>query len=166
MSLTLSIYLHTNSHLHIPYDCTRLQRSLLLLPPLSFSVLYSFLPSRYVACTYLPLSVFRHYFKHCKPKYLCCFVTFSDFFSPTPPYTPLSPPPPPRSPTHPPVTLTNIQVALKGIETSGYVVASSSKAQIFGQEHQPVLKEGDLVAKKSWLTCVGKLQVSCVVHTF
>ena len=59
----------------------------------------------------------------------------------------------------PPVTLTNIQVALKGIETSGYVVASSNKAQIFGQEHQPVLKEGDLVAKKSWLACVGKLQV-------
>lgn len=61
--------------------------------------------------------------------------------------------------SHPPVTLTNIQVALKGIETSGYVVASSNKAQIFGQEHQPVLKEGDLVAKKSWLACVGKLQV-------
>ena len=45
------------------------------------------------------------------------------------------------------------------METSGYVVASSNKAQIFGQEHQPVLKEGDLVAKKSWLTCVSKLQV-------
>ena len=57
------------------------------------------------------------------------------------------------------VTLTNLQVALKGIETSGYVVASSNKAQIFGQEHQPVLKEGDLMSKKSWLACVDKLQV-------
>jgi hypothetical protein len=56
------------------------------------------------------------------------------------------------------ITLTNIQVALKGIETSGYVVASSNKAQVFGQEHQPVLTEGDLVSKNSWLTCVDKLQ--------
>lgn len=55
--------------------------------------------------------------------------------------------------------MTNIQVVLKGIETSGYVVASSNLAQLFGQEHQPVLKEGDLVAKKSWLARVNKLQV-------
>ena len=55
--------------------------------------------------------------------------------------------------------MTNIQVVLKGIETSGYIVASSNKAQIFGQEHQPVLKEGDLMAKKSWLARVDKLQV-------
>ena len=63
------------------------------------------------------------------------------------------------------VTMTNVQVALKGIETSGYVVASSNKAQVFGQEHQPVFKEGDLVCKKSWLACVDRLQVRVTSST-
>jgi hypothetical protein len=56
------------------------------------------------------------------------------------------------------ITMTNTQVVLKGIETNGYVVASSNKVQVFGQEHQPVLKEGDLVTKNSWLAYVGNLQ--------
>ena len=59
----------------------------------------------------------------------------------------------------PPVELTNIQVALQGIENWGFVVASSNITQVFGREHQPVLKEGDLVTKKSWLASVQDLQV-------
>ena len=55
-------------------------------------------------------------------------------------------------------------MVLKGVESSGYVVASSNKAQVFGQEHQPVLKEGDLVCKKSWLACVNNLQVTGSVY--
>ena len=62
------------------------------------------------------------------------------------------------------VTMTNTQVVLKGIETNGYVVASSNKVQVFGQEHQPVLKEGDLVTKNSWLAYVGNLQVSLLCN--
>ena len=57
------------------------------------------------------------------------------------------------------VTLTNTQIALQGNEKNGYILASSHIAQVFGREHEPKLKEGDLVSKKSWVGKVQELQV-------
>lgn len=59
-----------------------------------------------------------------------------------------------------PVELVNNQLALEGIEHKGFVVASSYVAQVFGCEHEPRLREGDLVNKKSWIFKLQDVQVS------
>lgn len=58
------------------------------------------------------------------------------------------------------VTLTNIQVVLQGIEQSGYVVASSHVATIFGCDHKPKMKNRVFVSKTSWVGRVQELQVT------
>ena len=60
------------------------------------------------------------------------------------------------------VTLSNTQIALQGLEKTGYILASSHIAQVFGREHEPQLNEGDLVTKKSWVAKVQELQVNMV----
>lgn len=57
------------------------------------------------------------------------------------------------------VTLTNTQIALQGDMKNGYLLASSHFTEVFGQEHEPKFKEGDLVSKKSWVGKVQELQV-------
>ena len=62
------------------------------------------------------------------------------------------------------VELTNTQLALQGVEKHGYVVASSYVAQVFGREHSPRWREGDLVSKKSWVAKVQDLQFLCTTE--
>ena len=57
------------------------------------------------------------------------------------------------------VELVNTQIALEGIEHRGVAVASSYVTQVFGCEHEPRLREGDLVTKNSWIAKVQDLQV-------
>ena len=57
------------------------------------------------------------------------------------------------------VELVNTQVTLEGIEHGGFVIASSYVAQVFGCEHEPSLREGDLVTKNSWNAKVQDVQV-------
>ena len=56
------------------------------------------------------------------------------------------------------VVLTSTQVALQGVEKAGFIVCSSYVTQIFGREHDPVWREGDLVAKNSWVAKIQDLQ--------
>ena len=60
----------------------------------------------------------------------------------------------------PTVELTNTQIALQGIEQKGFALASSHVAQVFGSEHKPQLRDGDVFPKKSWMGKVLDLQVS------
>ena len=62
-----------------------------------------------------------------------------------------------------PVELVNTQIALQGVEQKGFVLASSYVTQVRGAEHEPKVKEGDLVAKKSWIATVQDLQVCMCV---
>ncbi|XP_043232606.1 protein KIAA0100-like [Amphibalanus amphitrite] len=52
------------------------------------------------------------------------------------------------------VELVNCQVLLKGIETRGYVIITSSKSQVLQRLHRPVWRDRTLVSKTSW---VGRL---------
>ena len=54
--------------------------------------------------------------------------------------------------------MTNTQVALQGVEVKGYVICCSYIAQVFGRDHHPQLREGDLVSKRSWIAKVQDLQ--------
>jgi len=63
----------------------------------------------------------------------------------------------------PTVTLTNTQIALQGSESNGYALASSHVAQVFGRDHHPQLKDGELVVKKSWVGKIQELQVDILV---
>uniref|UniRef100_A0A1X7V154 FMP27/BLTP2/Hobbit GFWDK motif-containing RBG unit domain-containing protein n=1 Tax=Amphimedon queenslandica TaxID=400682 RepID=A0A1X7V154_AMPQE len=56
------------------------------------------------------------------------------------------------------IELTNTQVALQGVEVKGYVICCSYVAQVFGRDHHPQLREGDLVSKRSWIAKVQDLQ--------
>ena len=56
------------------------------------------------------------------------------------------------------VQLTSTQIALQGVEKAGYIVCSSYIAQLFGREHDPVWREGDLVGKNSWVAKIQDLQ--------
>ena len=76
-------------------------------------------------------------------------------------YTVTIPPTPPHTHT---VTLTNTQITLRGPESNSYVLASSHVAQVFGREHLPQLKDGDLVSKKSWVAKIQELQVRSSNH--
>ena len=62
------------------------------------------------------------------------------------------------------VELNNTQIALQGIEHKGYVVASSYMTQVLGCEHEPRLREGDLVTKKSWNARALDLQVASLIE--
>ena len=64
------------------------------------------------------------------------------------------------------VELTNTQIALQGIEHHGFVLASSSIAQVFGCDHEPRLREGDLVTKKSLICKVLDMQVAVHACTY
>ena len=66
------------------------------------------------------------------------------------------------SPT-PLVELTNSQVALQGVEVKGYIICSSYVAQVFGRDHHPQWREGDLVSKRSWIAKVQDLQYFATV---
>ena len=57
-------------------------------------------------------------------------------------------------------------MALKGVEKNGYIVCSSYIAQVFGRDHQPQLREGDLVSKSSWVAKVQDLQYFCSSDVF
>lgn len=59
------------------------------------------------------------------------------------------------------VELSNTQLAFQGVEKPGFVIASSFITQIRGHEHSPKWREGDLVAKKSWVANVQDLQFLC-----
>ena len=59
------------------------------------------------------------------------------------------------------VELRNTQAALYGVEEKGYVICTSYIAQVFGQEHEPQYREGDLVSKNSWAAKVQDLQYFC-----
>ena len=52
-------------------------------------------------------------------------------------------------------------MALQGVEKKGYIVCSSYIAQVFGRDHQPQWREGDLVSKTSWIAKVQDLQYFC-----
>ena len=57
------------------------------------------------------------------------------------------------------VELLNIQITLHGIEQSGFLIVSSNVAQIYGREHEPKVREGDLVKKTSWVSTLSDVQV-------
>ena len=59
------------------------------------------------------------------------------------------------------VTLMNTQVVLQGIEQPGYVLASSHITNVFGCDHEPRMKNGVDISKKSWVGKIQELQV-CV----
>ena len=61
------------------------------------------------------------------------------------------------------VELTNSQVALQGVEVKGYIICSSYIAQVFGRDHYPQWREGDLVSKRSWIAKVQDLQYFATV---
>lgn len=63
------------------------------------------------------------------------------------------------------ITLTNTQIALQGPENTGYALASSHVAQVFGRQHLPQFKDGDLVSKKSWVAKIQELQYFSTVGT-
>ena len=54
-------------------------------------------------------------------------------------------------------------MALQGVEKKGFVVCSSYVAQVFGREHDPQLRGGDLVTKNSWVAKVQDLQYFCTI---
>ncbi len=57
------------------------------------------------------------------------------------------------------VELVNTQVVLQGVEQVGYVVASSHLTNIIGCDHEPKMKKGVYVSKKSWVAKIQDLQV-------
>ena len=59
--------------------------------------------------------------------------------------------------------MTNSQVALQGVEVKGYIICSSYVAQVFGRDHYPQWREGDLVSKRSWIAKVQDLQYFATV---
>ena len=63
----------------------------------------------------------------------------------------------------PTVELLHTQIALQGVEKKGFVICSSYIAQVFGREHDPQFRGGDLVTKNSWVAKVQDLQYFCSV---
>lgn len=61
------------------------------------------------------------------------------------------------------IELVNSQVMLRGCETSGYVIASSAKTQIWQKIHRPVWKEHTLYSKQSWVGAVEFMQYYATV---
>ncbi|RWS17806.1 hypothetical protein B4U79_01668 [Dinothrombium tinctorium] len=56
------------------------------------------------------------------------------------------------------IELINSQVMLRGSETSGYVIASSAKTQIWQNIHRPVWKERTLFSKSTWVGSIECMQ--------
>ncbi|KAL5477873.1 hypothetical protein EMCRGX_G024726 [Ephydatia muelleri] len=61
------------------------------------------------------------------------------------------------------IELLNIQITLHGIEQSGFLIVSSNVAQIYGREHEPKVREGDLVKKTSWVSTLSDVQYFMMV---
>ena len=61
------------------------------------------------------------------------------------------------------IELINSQVVLRGCETSGYVIASASKCQIWQKIHKPVWKERTLLSKETWVGSVDCMQYYATV---
>jgi hypothetical protein len=62
------------------------------------------------------------------------------------------------------ISLVNSQVLLKGCETSGYVILSASKAEIFQKVHLPVWRESAVVSKTSWVGSLECMQYYATVN--
>lgn len=62
------------------------------------------------------------------------------------------------------ISLVNSQVLLKGCETSGYVILSAAKAEIFQKIHMPVWRESAVVAKTSWVGLLECMQYYATVN--
>ena len=61
------------------------------------------------------------------------------------------------------IELVNCQVLLKGIETRGYVIITSSKSQILQRVHRPVWRDRTLVSKTSWVGGLDGMQYYATV---
>jgi hypothetical protein len=61
------------------------------------------------------------------------------------------------------IELINSQVVLRGCETSGYVIASAAKCQIWQKVHKPVWKERTLLSKGTWVGSVESMQYYATV---
>ena len=61
------------------------------------------------------------------------------------------------------IELINSQVMLRGCETSGYVIASAAKCQIWQKINKPVWKERTLLSKESWVGSVDCMQYYATV---
>lgn len=61
------------------------------------------------------------------------------------------------------IELINSQVVLRGCETSGYVIASAAKCQIWQKIHKPVWKERTLLSKETWVGSVDSMQYYATV---
>lgn len=61
------------------------------------------------------------------------------------------------------IELVNSQVLLRGCETSGYVIVSAAKTQIWQTIHRPVWKDRNLLTKTSWVGTLDCMQYYATV---
>lgn len=62
------------------------------------------------------------------------------------------------------ISLVNSQVLLKGCETSGYVILSAAKAEIFQRVHRPVWRDSAVVSKTTWVGSLECMQYYATVN--
>ncbi|KAI1295879.1 Uncharacterized protein HDE_05272 [Halotydeus destructor] len=61
------------------------------------------------------------------------------------------------------IELINSQVMLRGCETSGYIIVSAAKTQLWQKVHRPVWKDRTLYSKHSWVGSVECMQYYATV---
>lgn len=62
------------------------------------------------------------------------------------------------------ISLVNSQVLLKGCETSGYVILSAAKAEIFQRVHRPVWRDSAVVSKTTWVGSLECMQYYATIN--
>ncbi|CAO1400040.1 unnamed protein product [Diamesa serratosioi] len=63
------------------------------------------------------------------------------------------------------ISLVNSQVLLKGCETTGYVILSAAKAEIFQRVHRPVWRDSAVVSKTTWVGSLECMQYYATVNS-